>query len=194
MAPELRTCLLHLARTAVEREVRSGAGRDVEVRSAPDAALQPFGGVFVTLKNAGRLRGCIGTFRQRGSLAETVREMAASTVHDPRFTQNPIRVDEMPNLTIEVSVLTELVPTTEPLSLVPGRDGIYIRRDARSGCFLPKVATDNGWDAREFLSRCCEMKASLPRDAWTDPQTEVCLFQAEAFSDAPPGSRKTAGV
>jgi AmmeMemoRadiSam system protein A len=191
MSPELRTRLLRLARQVVECEVRAGTGREVEV-PAPEAIAVSYGGAFVTLKNAGRLRGCIGTFKSHGSVDVTVRDMAASVVHDPRFVSRPIGVGELPKLSVEVSVLTALVPTADPLSLVPGRDGIFIRRDLHTGCFLPQVATENNWDAREFLSRCCEMKATLSPDAWRDPETEVCLFQTESFSDPPPCAQATA--
>jgi AMMECR1 domain-containing protein len=52
----------------------------------------------------------------------------------------------------------------------------------QSGCFLPQVATEMGWDKIELLRRCCQGKAGLPPDAWKDPATEVSLFTAEAFS------------
>jgi AMMECR1 domain-containing protein len=54
-------------------------------------------------------------------------------------------------------------------------------RGGRSGCFLPEVATDQGWDAAEFLSQCCQGKAGLPPDAWRQPGTKVFLFTSEKF-------------
>ena len=51
----------------------------------------------------------------------------------------------------------------------------------RSGCFLPQVATEIGWNKQEFLSYCCSRKAGLKPDAWKDPETEVYLFTADIF-------------
>ena len=67
------------------------------------------------------------------------------------------------------------------MTLRLGVDGIYIKKGFSSGCFLPQVATEAGWDKEEFLSYCCSHKAGLSADAWKDPQTEVYLFTAEVF-------------
>jgi uncharacterized protein len=140
-------------------------------------------GCFVTLTNHGRLRGCIGTFQPRGPLAAMIVEMARAAARDPRFVYNPITIPELNQLTIEVSVLSPLEATSDPLSLEVGRHGIYIVRAGRSGCFLPEVATDQGWDARKFLDECCTGKAGLPPEAWKQPGTKVYLFTSEKFEE-----------
>jgi uncharacterized protein (TIGR00296 family) len=84
-------------------------------------------------------------------------------------------------LKIEVSVLSLLVETDEPLKLEIGKHGIYIIKGHWAGCFLPEVATDMGWTAEEFLSQCCAGKAGLPSDAWQQDGTKVFLFTSEKF-------------
>ena len=139
-------------------------------------------GCFVTLTNEGMLRGCIGIFQPHGPLAEMVIEMAGEAAVDGRFIWNPIRPSELPELTIEVSVLSPLVPTADPLSLTIGTHGIYIIRGRQGGCFLPEVATDQGWDAETFLTQCCSGKAGMASDAWRLPGTQVFLFTSEKFA------------
>jgi AMMECR1 domain-containing protein len=56
-----------------------------------------------------------------------------------------------------------------------------MEKGCASGCFLPRVATETGWNKEEFLSYCCAHKASLAADAWKDPKTEVYIFTADAF-------------
>ena len=147
-----------------------------------DPELKAHCGCFVTLKNAGRLRGCIGRFTSERPLIELVVEMAkASATGDPRFLADPITADELRQLDIEISVLSPLQKTDDPLSLHLGTDGIYIKAKGTSGCFLPQVATETGWSKEEFLSYCCAHKAGLPANAWKDPATEVYLFTAEVF-------------
>jgi AmmeMemoRadiSam system protein A len=171
--------LLELARRAVEAEVRGLPAPPIE----PDWPPLAHAGAFVTLRTNRQLRGCIGTFQPAGTLPETVRTMAAEACHDPRFVHCPITPAELPRLRIEISVLSPLERTYDPLALKVGRHGVYIRRGHRVGCFLPQVATEMGWDAETFLSECCASKAGLPPDAWRDPQTEVYLFTSECFSE-----------
>jgi len=171
--------LLKIARDTVEAVI---TGKPVGQPKTDDAELNAHCGCFVTLKNQGQLRGCIGRFTSDEPLVELVVEMAkASATGDPRFFADPLREDEFEHLDVEISVLSPLQRTSEPLSLRLGTDGIYIKRGCVSGCFLPQVATETGWSKEEFLSYCCAHKAGLSADAWKDPQTEVYLFTADVF-------------
>ncbi len=171
--------LLKIARDTVEAVI---TGKPVAQPKSDDAELNAHCGCFVTLKNQGQLRGCIGRFTSDEPLVELVVEMAkASATGDSRFFANPLREDELEQLDIEISVLSPLQRTNEPLSLRLGTDGIYIKQGCVSGCFLPQVATETGWSKEEFLSYCCAHKAGLSADAWKDPQTEVYLFTADVL-------------
>jgi AmmeMemoRadiSam system protein A len=177
---EQRATLLRLARKAVEAEVN---GERLPRADNPTGVLAEQRGAFVTLTNAGRLRGCIGTFHPTAPLAETVVEMASAAARDPRFVANPITPRELEQLTVQVSVLSPLEKTDKPEALEAGTHGIYIKHGMRSGCFLPEVATEMGWSAEQFLSYCCATKAGLPADAWQHKETEVYLFTSEKFSN-----------
>jgi AmmeMemoRadiSam system protein A len=171
--------LLKAAKGAVEATVK---GLQPEMFQTDDKELNTHCGCFVTLKNHDQLRGCIGQFISDKPLIELIIHMAqASTSGDPRFLDNPITEEELNELDVEISVLSPLEKTDDPLSLRLGIDGIYIKKDHASGCFLPQVATETDWNKEEFLSYCCAHKAGLTADAWKDPQTEVYLFTAEVF-------------
>jgi len=171
--------LLKVARDTVKAVIAGGA---LPKPKSGDPELNAPCGCFVTLKNRGQLRGCIGQFTSDRPLIELVVEMAkASATSDPRFFADPITADELGRLDVEISVLSPLRKTDDPLSLRLGVDGIYIKRGCASGCFLPQVASETGWSKKEFLSYCCAHKAGLPADAWKDPETEVYLFTAEVF-------------
>jgi AmmeMemoRadiSam system protein A len=171
--------LLKVARDIVEAVIKGGETPKPE---SDDPQLNAHCGCFVTLKNKGRLRGCIGRFISDIPLIELVVEMAkASATGDPRFFADPITADELEHVDIEISVLSPLLRTDQPLSLRLGVDGIYIKKGRASGCFLPQVATETRWTKEEFLSYCCSHKAGLAADAWKDPETEVSLFTAEVF-------------
>ena len=133
-----RQTLLEIARETVKATV-TGAG--LPQPQSDDPALTAPCGCFVTLKTRGRLRGCIGQFISDRPLIELVVEMAeASASKDPRFFDDPLTVRDLAGLEIEISVLSPLERTNDPLSLRLGIDGIYIKRGYASGCFLPQVA------------------------------------------------------
>ena len=158
------------------------AGTPLPRLESDDPELNANCGCFVTLKNADRLRGCIGQFVSEMPLIKLIVAMAkASATSDPRFFADPITAGELNELDIEISVLSELQLADDPLSLRLGTDGIYIKKAAATGCFLPQVATETGWTKEQFLSQCCMHKAGLPADAWRNPDTKVYLFSAEIF-------------
>lgn len=182
MNQEQKHALLKVAKDTVEAVITRKRLPKVE---ADDPDLAAPCGCFVTLKNGEDLRGCIGQFIADRPLLDMVVEMAkASATSDPRFLSDPITPAELASLNIEISVLSPLQKTADPLSLRLGIDGIYVKRGFASGVFLPQVATETGWSKEEFLSFCCTHKAGLAPDAWKDSKTEVFLFTAEVFGAA----------
>ena len=168
-----------------------GVARDTLSRTAHTQAPGfltgiPYGGAFVTFKSQGTLRGCMGRLRATGPLPESLADITRSSLNDPRFTSNPITAEELPSLTIEVSILGPVEVVKNPGQLRAGIHGVVISKAGCSGCFLPQVATEHGWSIEEFLSACCTMKAGLPADAWRDPQTQVEAFEVRALREEQP--------
>ena len=185
MKDESKKRLLQIARQAATAAVRRERPRSDRARET-DPELQGKQGAFVTLKNRGRLRGCIGNFTSDVPLHRMVAQMAAAAAtEDPRFFHDAITPDEMAQIRIEISVLSPLQKIANPLDIELGKHGIYIRshNGGMSGCFLPQVATETGWSKEEFLSHCCSGKAGLSPDAWKKPGTDVLVFTAEVFSE-----------
>jgi AmmeMemoRadiSam system protein A len=138
-------------------------------------------GAFVTLHVDGELRGCIGTFAPRGSLAETVAAMAkAAATEDPRFTR--LRPDELAGLTISISALGTPHLLEDRAKIEVGVHGLLVRKGWNRGVLLPKVAVEQGWDGPTFLKHAC-LKAGLPAVAARDPELVVEVFEAEEFGE-----------
>ena len=181
MQEAARRRLLEIARASVTVAVR-GAGPVKVTEANPE--LQGKQGCFVTLKRQGRLRGCLGHFTGDKPLYEMVNETArTSATGDARFFSEPITAAEIPELEIEISVLSPLRRVKDPLSIELGVHGIYIRKGHAGGCFLPQVASETGWTKEEFLGNCCAHKAGLSPRAWAEPETEVSVFTAEVFGE-----------
>ncbi len=174
---EEKVYLLRLARKTLEAAFKRERLEEIE---PPFPALRKPGGAFVTLHKSGELRGCIGTFQAEKPLYLTVQEMAlAAAFHDPRFP--PLSPQELPEVEIEISVLSPLVKG-RPEEVEVGRHGVYLVKGAFQGVLLPQVATEQGWDRETFLDHVC-LKAGLPPGCWQDPETEIYLFTAEVFSE-----------
>lgn len=172
--------LVQIARDAVTRSV---TGRPAAAASAIALDVMPeASGAFVTLKKSGQLRGCIGTLECRRTLAEEIARAAVSAAReDPRF--EPVRVSELDELDIEVSVLgpLEAIDPRDPDAIIIGRHGLVVEQGRRRGLLLPQVAPEWGWDRDTFLAHTCT-KAGLPADAWKHG-AKVYRFDAEVFGD-----------
>ncbi|MDP2369880.1 AmmeMemoRadiSam system protein B [Rhodoferax sp.] len=174
--------LVRLARAALNGAVGAPAGGDESV-----ADLQQPGAAFVTLTQAGQLRGCIGSLLAHRSLAEDVRDNAvAAALHDPRFA--PVSAQDAPALRVEVSVLTPAQPLQFAnqahalWQLQPGVDGVVLEcahqgRVHRS-TYLPQV-----WEQLPsviaFMAHL-KAKAGLPQDFWS-PQVKLSVYRVQKF-------------
>jgi AmmeMemoRadiSam system protein A len=154
---------------------------------APAPALPAAGplaeprGAFVTLHVGPDLRGCIGSFRPLGTLAETVARMAvAAASEDPRF--RPVGATDLAELRVAVSALAPPARLDDPRAVEIGRQGLVVKRGWHRGALLPKVAVEHGWDAEAFLRHAC-LKAGLPPTAWREPDCEVEAFEADEFGE-----------
>lgn len=177
--------LLHLARQAVVTTV-SGRVHAFDpsdlLPEPPTAALLAPAAAFVTLREGGELRGCIGTLATDRPLWKSVVSAAISAAsHDPRFP--PVAAHELPTLTIDVSVLGPVIPFDDPTAFRPGIHGLIVEHGLRRGLLLPEVATEQGWGAREMLAATC-WKAGLPMRAWHDPETRILAFCTARLSEA----------
>ncbi|NOZ21457.1 MAG: AmmeMemoRadiSam system protein B [Planctomycetes bacterium] len=184
MSAEAETKLLNIARKVIVAAVKK---EKIPTFSLDDPELQGKQGAFVTIKNHGRLRGCIGRFVADKPLYKVVAWAALqSSTHDYRFANDPITPGELKDIDIEISVLSPLSLINNPMNIELGKHGIYIVNDrwGRRGCYLPQVATETGWDKETFLSHCCAEKAGLPPDAWKkDPNTKVFVFTAHIIDE-----------
>ncbi len=148
---------------------------------APKLATSVRSGAFVTLKEGGELRGCIGRMRSDMPLCETIAEMAwAAASEDPRF--SPLRRDELPLVKIEITILSPLKPIS-PGEIEIGRHGLLISAQGRSGVLLPQVPLEFGWDRETFLEQLCR-KAGLAPGSWKSPSASLFGFEGFVFSDA----------
>jgi AmmeMemoRadiSam system protein A len=193
-AAALRTCALSPGDEVVledpdSPEAAPAGDRDSPRTASPSPGLAARVGVFVTLRLANELRGCIGTAEGIEPLHLAVSRLAqAAACRDRRFP--PLQRKELSGIAIEITVLGApvLLPADLALilaGLIPGRHGVRIRQGDRSGLLLPQVAARFDWGAAELLEQV-SLKAGLPRDGWKDPVSEVFAFKARSFEAGSP--------
>lgn len=188
LTEEQGKALLWLARETIARQLGMQArepGSDIAARLL-DQELQHKRGTFVTLKEHGELRGCIGSLAAIDSIVEGVKRNALhAAFDDSRF--RPVEKNELAAIEVQISILTEPTPlvytNAEDLIriLQVGIDGVIVRKGMQSATFLPQV-----WEQLprpdDFLSHLCR-KAGLPADAWRTGSLEVFTYRAQYFAE-----------
>jgi AmmeMemoRadiSam system protein A len=181
MDDALGTALLIRARNAI------ASAFAMPTQATPDhPALTEPGATFVTLTQAGQLRGCIGSLEAWRPLDTDVSENAKATAfRDPRFP--PLNVDELARTRVEVSLLTAAVPlpcideADAIRQLRPGVDGMIFECHGHRGTFLPQV-----WDSlpepRQFFKHL-KQKAGFTPDFWS-PDVKLYRYEVKKWQEA----------
>lgn len=180
LGTEEQGVLLDLARETLSQFLSRGIAPEF-VPTSPDLLQEE--GAFVTLEKGGELRGCVGRLVVDEPLYLTVQRVAlAAALEDQRFP--PLQAQELPEVDIEISVLSPPRQIAHPEEIEIGRHGVVLRAREKQAVFLPQVAPEQGWDRQELLRQLC-IKAGLPGDAWEEGSLYVFtaqVFQEEALS------------
>jgi AmmeMemoRadiSam system protein B/AmmeMemoRadiSam system protein A len=183
--------LLELARTSLEARVRGGGAPPATAtleRRFPRLAAP--GMAFVTLREHGALRGCIGSLEKTQPLAADVVENAAhAAVDDHRF--RPVEPGELSAIDVSISVLSEPRPldtqhvAPDELARRFGREhpGVLLTFEGRHSTFLPSVWEEIS-DPVEFLGALCRKQGSA-EECWRQPTARYETYGAEHFGEAP---------
>ena len=180
-----RKFLLDLARKTLVRVIAGGdvpevAAKDVSPKLAEKQAC------FVTLTKDGALRGCIGHLMAMEPLHQAVADNARNAaLRDPRFPA--VKPDEVDNIKIEISVLTEPqpLPFSSPDDLLsklhPNEDGVLLHIGQRTATFLPQVWAQLP-DKVKFLEHLSQ-KAGCEPSGWRGKDVTVDIYHAECFEE-----------
>lgn len=184
MSMEEKHYLLQFARTVILERLGEKPSRPLPARQSP--VFMEKRGCFVTLHAKGQLRGCIGIIEPIKSLIDGVKENAIHAgFQDPRFPQ--VTLNEMKNITIEISILTKPIPlrfeNADALKklLKPGVHGVILSQGYCRATFLPQV-----WKqlprTEDFLGHLCQ-KAGMEKTCWKDAKTAVEVYEVSVFSE-----------
>lgn len=178
---EMQRQLLAIARDALEARVH-GIRRMAPITRGPAQSGQ---GAFVTIFCRGELRGCLGRITSDRPLHELIDQLAQEVADsDPRF--RAVLPGELPDISLEVSVLTPEREITSVDEIEIGRHGLIIEQGSRRGLLLPQVPTQHEWNRETFVAQTC-LKAGLPSYAWRRG-ARMFVFEAQVFGEEGEGS------
>lgn len=130
------------ARKALETYVKYG--KEIEVSEDISQEMkEKRAGVFVSLKKAGELRGCIGTIQPitENIAKEIIRNAISAGTNDPRF--YPIEEEELDQLVYSVDVLQEPEPIKSLDELDVKKYGVIVQSGRKTGLLLPNLENVN---------------------------------------------------
>ena len=161
--------LVRLARLSLETYVKNGRRIGLP-EGLPVELTKSRAGAFVSLKEGGQLRGCIGTiYPTRACLGEEILYNAVSAgTEDPRFP--PVAEKELGNLVYSVDVLGTPEPIASPEELNPKKYGVIVENGTRRGLLLPDLA---GVDTPDRQIAIARQKAGI------EPEEPVKLWRFE---------------
>lgn len=169
--------LIDLAKAAITSYTTTGK---IPKYNTEDPAYLRKTGIFVTLRQNGELRGCIGRLQPDIPLYRILQEMAvAAATADPRFP--PIRTEEIEQLSFKIAVLSPMQRISIN-DVQVGKHGLLIAHRGRRGVLLPDVPVGRGWDRQTFLANLC-IKAGLPPNILRENPTLYAFTAVEFGSD-----------
>lgn len=154
---ESEDAYVRLARQTIEAYI--GERKQISIpRDLPEEMYESRAGVFVSLKEEGCLRGCIGTIApvQKNIAEEIIANAISASTKDPRF--HPVQSDELDKLVYSVDVLGTPEAITSPDELDVKRYGVIVTKGRKRGLLLPNL---DGVDTVEDQITIAKQKAGI---------------------------------
>lgn len=151
---------VQLARKAVEAYVRRREVLEVP-KDLPKEMYTDQAGAFVSIKENGALRGCIGTIQatQTCIAEEIIGNAISASSRDYRF--SPIEEEELDKLIISVDILGQREPIDSADDLDVLRYGVIVTKGTKRGLLLPNL---EGVDTVEEQIAIAKRKAGIGRE------------------------------
>lgn len=149
-----------LAKKSLETYIKTG--KKITPEDNLPSEMEEEAAVFVSLKENGQLRGCIGSLEPTTpSVAEEIITYAIyAGTQDPRFM--PVSENELDKLDYSVDVLEKPQPVRQIAELDPSVYGVIVSDGSRRGVLLPDL---EGVDTVEEQIDIALAKARIPKNA-----------------------------
>jgi len=164
--------IVKLAKDTVEKYISTGESPSPPEEPTPEMSEKA--GVFVSIKKADELRGCIGTYSPATDnvAMEVIQNAISAATQDPRF--SPVTRSEFGELEYSVDVLLPPEKVNSSDALNPKRYGIIVRKGNHRGLLLPDL---DGVNTVEEQIRIAALKAGLS----SAEDAEIYRFEVKRY-------------
>lgn len=170
--------LLESAKETLRHYQETGEAKPIPPAESPVTLKRPCG-VFVTLRQRGRLRGCVGRCTTSEPMAQVVPAMTlAAALEDSRF--DSLRPEER-DVSVEISVLSPMKRLPDTSRFRVNLNGGYLKAKGSSGLLLPHVAKGRSWTSQNFLHALAH-KTGVDKDVYEDPDTRLFVFRSQSIA------------
>ena len=179
--------IIALAKAAILVALNQPEDFDLENALKNYPMLEEDGAAFVTINKEPneQLRGCIGSLQAyRPLYKDIIMNAQAAALRDPRFP--PLSVEELKEITIEVSILSKPQPLQYndindlKSKIVPFEDGVVLKLNGKQATYLPQV-----WEQLpkfdDFFSSLC-MKANLGSNCLSQ-HPEISTYRVQKYKE-----------
>jgi len=178
LSEETKKWLLTFARQSLEEYLRF---KRLQTIKEKDPFLNQELGVYLTIKKGKATRGYLGYVLPFKPLYQSISDgVIKAATEDLKYP--PLTIEELPEIKIEISVLSNMEKINDSNLIEVGVHGLYVNKDWQSVLILPGQAVENKWSGEEFLEKAYQ-KAGLSPKAWKDKEVEIYTFTAQTFSE-----------
>ncbi len=179
LSKEEKQLLLTAARISIESLFEKKTLEEPDYEKYP--TLKSHAGAFVTLTEFESLRGCVGYIIGDQTVFKTVCEAAVQAAkYDSRFA--PVRKQELKDIEIEISILSEPFSLSSYDQIEIGMHGLILNEKGRRGLLLPQVPIEHKMNRDQYLDAICQ-KSGLPKNYWKEKQLHLEAFTATVFNE-----------
>ena len=181
LAMHEKVMLIDCARSAVVDFLVKGMLDDTpELCPDPPAPLLEKRGIFVSVLNSGKLRGCMGTVAAVLPSWMACRVSARNAVYkDPRFM--PLSREELPHISFEIAIMGTPRPFVDISQIRRGSSGLILQKGSRQEVYLPGML-GNAPGEREALKRYLRDEVNIDAEGIDAPETWM-VFDVEVIRE-----------
>ncbi|MCQ2798589.1 MAG: AmmeMemoRadiSam system protein A [Bacilli bacterium] len=149
-----------LARQAIENYVKTSTKLRIP-SNIPSEMLGESKGVFVTIRQNGALRGCLGSTKPiaKNLAQEIITNAMKAATEDPRFDE--LNEEDLPYIFISVDVIYDLIEVKSVTDLDPKIYGVVVEQGKRHATLLPGLASVTTSEEQLALAK---RKAGIPQN------------------------------
>jgi len=153
---------------------------DTYIPFSDSKILQKNCGAFISMYFEDNLICEHGKFKTDVQLYKFISDMSVMAIKKCK-NDNKITKDNINNLKIEISILSDLKKVLNVNDIQLDKHGIYMTKNDKCGYYFPQEIIENKWSLFELLGHCSQDKMNMKWDEWKS--SNIFIFESEEFNE-----------